>query len=198
MHFLGEASRSRTASPVLGIVGGEIAPHTDLSASGGIISKTGTRQLPGTQQGTFMPKLSRFALLSFAVVSTFASGQAVTVLRDLDAQGRVTLTKDELSQLLPSASMSRVSPRGNTQRWKNDSDGSFVISSDNKATTGRNSTAQGKWHISDDGRYCVLIEWKGVETEQWCRYIVKSGGAYYGSKSDRVGTEKVYKLDISK
>lgn len=145
-----------------------------------------------------MLKLPHFAFQSFAVVSTLAFGQAVTVLRDLESQDRVTLTKEELSQLLPSASMSRVSAKGNTQLWKNNSSGSFIISSNNSATSGRNSTAQGKWHISDDGRYCVLIEWKGVETEEWCRYIVKAGNTYYATKSDKIGTEKVYRLDISK
>ena len=145
-----------------------------------------------------MPKLFRYALTSFALVSALACAQEVTVLRDLDAQNRVTLTKDDLDQLLPNASMSRVSGRGNTQYWKNDSSGKFIISSDNKATSGRSTTAQGKWHISDDGRYCVLIEWKGVDAEEWCRYIVKAGGSYYATKSEKTGTEKVYKLEISK
>lgn len=144
-----------------------------------------------------MDTLHRFAALTFATVSTLAAGQPVTVLRDLDAQGRVTLTKNELDQLLPNASMRRVSGAGSTQSWKNDSGGTFIVSSDNKSTNSRNSTAPGKWHISDDGRYCVLIEWKRVDTEEWCRYIVKSGDAYYATKSEKIATEKVYRLEIS-
>jgi hypothetical protein len=35
-------------------------------------------------------------------------------------------------------------------------------------------------------------------TEEWCRYIVKSGDAYYATKSDKHDTEKAYKLTISK
>jgi len=132
---------------------------------------------------------------SFAIVSTLAGAQEV--LRDLDAQGRVTLTKDELNQLLPNAKMSRTTAKGNTNFWSNDPSGSFVISSDNKDRGGAHSTARGKWHISDDGRYCVLIEWKSVPTEEWCRYIVKSGAEYYATRSDKTGTEKVYKLSIS-
>lgn len=145
-----------------------------------------------------MLKISRYVLLSFALVSTLASGQEVAVLRDLDAQGRMTLTKDELSELLPNAKMSRVTAKGNTHYWKNDSNGSFIISSDNRDKLGHASTAQGKWHISDDGRYCVLIEWKAIPTEEWCRYIVKAGSDYYATKSDKTGAEKVYKLGISK
>ena len=146
-----------------------------------------------------MPQSIRCVLLSFALVSAIAAAQEIAVLRDLDAQGRATLSKDELGQLLPNAKMSRSSGKGNTHFWKNDSDGTFIISSDNKdKPSGRHSTAQGKWHISDDGRYCVLIEWKINPTEEWCRYIVKSGADYYSTKSDKTGTEKVYKLVISK
>ncbi len=145
-----------------------------------------------------MPRLSRYVLTLFVLVATLASAQQVAVLRDLDAQGRVTLTKDELNQLLPNAKMSRVISNGNTHFWKNDSDGSFIISSDNRDKRGLTTTAQGKWHISDDGRYCVLIEWRVNPTEEWCRYVVRAGADYYTTKSDKTGTEKVYKLAISK
>jgi hypothetical protein len=145
-----------------------------------------------------MPRPSRYVFASFVLVAQLASGQEIAVLADLDAQGRVTLTKDELSQLLPGAKMTRVTAKGNVNAWKNDSGGSFVISSDNRDVQGQNSTAQGKWHISEDGRYCVLIEWKRNPTEEWCRYIVKAGADYYATKSDKTGTERVYKLGISK
>jgi Protein of unknown function (DUF995) len=145
-----------------------------------------------------MPRPSRYVILSFVLVTALASGQESAVLRDLDAQGRVTLTKDELDQLLPGAQMTRVNAKGNTNVWKNDPSGTFVISSDNRDIQGQNSTAQGKWHISDDGRYCVLIEWKRNPTEEWCRYIVRAGADYYATKSDKTGTERVYKLGISK
>lgn len=143
-----------------------------------------------------MLKLLRFAPLPFALVSTLAFGQEPVTLSEL--QGRVTLTKEELRQLMPSASMSRVIANGNKHFWKNDADGTFIIRSDTRAQLSAGATAYGKWHISDDGRYCVLIEWKRVPTEEWCRYIVKAGDAYYGTKSDKLGTEKAYKLEISK
>ena len=145
-----------------------------------------------------MPKPSLYVFAPLVLVAQLASGQEVAVLADLDAQGRVTLTKDELSQLLPTAKMTRVTAKGNVNVWKNDSGGSFVISSDNKDVQGQNSTAQGKWHISEDGRYCVLIEWRRNPTEEWCRFIVKAGADYYATRSDKTSTEKVYKLGISK
>lgn len=146
-----------------------------------------------------MPSLTRHLFVAVAVVTTtLVCAQNIVVVRDLDAGGRVTLTKDELGQLMPNARMSRMTSTGNTQLWKNDSDGSFIISSDNRDVQGQNSTAQGKWHISEDGRYCVLIEWKKNPAEEWCRYILKVGSEYYGTRSDKIGTEKVYKLGISK
>lgn len=136
------------------------------------------------------------ALLTLA--STLVCAQETAVLRDLDAQGRVTLSKEELNQLLPGAKMTRVTSGGNTHLWKNDADGSFIVSSDNRDKAGSNSTAQGKWHISEDGRYCVLIEWRRNPTEEWCRYVLKAGADYYATKSDKNATEKVYKLGIAK
>lgn len=138
------------------------------------------------------------ALSLFALAWAPAAAQEAAMLRDLDAQGRVTLSKEELTQLLPGAKMSRFTARGNTNAWKNDSDGTFVISSDNRDRAGSNSTALGKWHISEDGRYCVLIEWRMNPTEEWCRYVVKAGDSYYATRSDKNATEKVYKLSISK
>ena len=164
------------------------------------------RECPSNRDGaassikrkSFMSKLTRLTFCSCALVSMLANAQAPSVLRDLDAQGRATLTKEELTQLLPNAKMSRVSPQGQTQIWKNDPSGRFIVSSDNRTTAGPNTTAPGTWHISDDGRYCVLIEWKTYGAEEWCRYIVKSGSGYYSTKSDKTLTERVYRLEISK
>ena len=145
-----------------------------------------------------MSSVVRLAFASCALATTLAFGQTPAVLRDLDAQGRVTLTKEELTQLMPNAKMSRLSPQGQMQIWKNDPSGSFIVSSENRTTGGRNTTAPGKWQISDDGRYCVLIEWKTYGAEEWCRYIVKAGSDYYATRSDKTPTERVYRLEISK
>ncbi|MEJ8857852.1 DUF995 domain-containing protein [Variovorax robiniae] len=136
-------------------------------------------------------------------VATAALAQADMVLRDLEAKNPKKLSKEEVTALLTGAKMSRVSARGNVHYWSNDADGSFVVSSDNRGagavgSSGRPSTAPGKWHISDDGRYCVLIEWKGVPTEEWCRYILQTTDGYYSVRSDSVGTERVFKLEIKK
>jgi uncharacterized protein DUF995 len=106
---------------------------------------------------------------------------------------------------MPGAKMSRLSANGNTHIWTNEPDGTFIVSSDNRNLPGggnvmgtRGSTAQGKWHISEDGRYCVMIEWKSVNTEEWCRYFFQTSDGYYAAKTDQNQTEKVSKFQISK
>lgn len=148
-----------------------------------------------------MPNHPIRALLATVLLLSCAQARAdePTVLRDLDSSGRSTLAKAELDALLPGATISRVSAKGNTQIWRNDPDGSFIISSDNNNTVRkRPTTAPGKWHISADGRYCVLIEWANTPVEEWCRYILKSGDRYYATRSDSVGTEKIHRLEISR
>ena len=126
------------------------------------------------------------------------------MLRDLESKSPRKLSKDEVTQLITGAKMSRISVRGNQHYWSNDAGGSFVASSDNMGAgatvrgQGRTSTARGKWHISDDGRYCILIEWQGVPTEEWCRFVFDTSDGYYTVKSDTVGTERVYKFEIKK
>jgi hypothetical protein len=131
-----------------------------------------------------------------------ASSQAQT-LRDIEDKKPRTLAKDEVTALLPGAKMSRLTPTGSRHDWANDADGSLVASTDNRGNAnpmaaGRTVTARGKWHISDDGRYCVLIEWKGVPAEEWCRYVLETSEGYYMARSTSVGTERVFKFDIKK
>lgn len=144
-------------------------------------------------------------LVLLAGTAAMAGAQtAPLTLRDIEDKKPRALTKDEVTQLIPGAKMSRVSVRGNTHYWTNESGGSFVASSDNMGGGGtvrgggRPSTASGKWHISDDGRYCILIEWKGVPTEEWCRYVLETSDGYYTTRSTSVGTERVEKFEIKK
>lgn len=147
-----------------------------------------------------MKRLAHLHLLAAGLVAAApAVAQQATHLRDLDAANRATLSKDELQQLLPGATISRVTNRGNRNIWKNEPGGGFVASSDNRDRgSTMPSTARGQWSISDDGRYCVRIEWRSVEPEDWCRFIVRSGDAYYGTRSDQNPDERVYRLDITK
>jgi hypothetical protein len=150
-----------------------------------------------------MSKTLLCAALSCATMAAVAQPQEL-VLRDLEGKSPRKMSKDEVTQLMTGAKMARISSRGNQHYWTNDANGSFVISSDNQGagavvrTQGRPTTALGKWQISDDGRYCVLIEWKGVPTEEWCRFVFETSDGYYMAKSDSVGTDRVHKFEINK
>jgi hypothetical protein len=145
-------------------------------------------------------------MLAMAVClgTTSAAADAPALLGDLDSLNAEKLSKEKLDQLLPGAKMHRIAAStGSNHRWTNDADGTFLISTDNKAGIGRSitnrtgQTAQGTWHIAPDGRYCVTIEWKTVATEDWCRYVIKTSEGYYLTKSDKSRTEKVYRIWIN-
>jgi uncharacterized protein DUF995 len=151
------------------------------------------------------PHLVSVIAVSLVLFSQAAMPQQAQVLRDLDALNAKKLSREELQQLMPGAKMSRLAASGNTHVWTNEPDGTFIVSSDNRNLPGggnvmgtRGSSSAGKWHISDDGRYCVLIEWKSVKSEEWCRYFFQTSDSYYAAKTDQDQTEKVFKFQIGK
>lgn len=137
-----------------------------------------------------------FAALAFLSMSAGVAAQSV--VRDLEALSPATLAQDELKTLLPGATLTRVLSNGTTQWWQNDADGTFSISSDNRGTTNRHSSAYGKWHLPGDGRYCVLIEWRHSPVEEWCRFVVRTTSGYFLTRSANSATERVFPIKIDK
>ncbi len=93
------------------------------------------------------------------------------------------LTRQELLDLLPGTQAEYLTKGGSLHRWKNEQDGTFVASTDNKkygsALGTQSVTAAGTWRVDDRGKYCVSIEWKR-EPESWCARILRTAdGAYY-------------------
>ena len=66
---------------------------------------------------------------------------------------------------------------GASHHWTNDAGGTFTATSDEMGR-GRSSTAQGGWHVSDDGKYCVHVDWKRY-TEDWCAPVVQTADGKY-------------------
>jgi hypothetical protein len=144
--------------------------------------------------------MCRSVLASFLLLALpLATRADVLVLSDVKAQGGVQLSVDELRQLMPGASVVNLTESGNTRRWSNDADGTFIASSDNRfgSKKGRPTQAHGTWHVGDNGTYCVTMEWVTV-SENWCRYIFKLGEKYYGVRSLADGTTKVLEFEFSK
>lgn len=149
-------------------------------------------------------RLNWLGCIALGVATVAAAQTAPLTLRDIADKKPRKLSKDEVTALIPGAKMSRISQRGNQHFWTNGAGGSFIASSDNQGpgmdprVAGRPTTAPGKWHISDDGRYCILIEWRGVPTEEWCRFVFEASDGYYVARSDSVATERVEKFEIRK
>ncbi len=136
-----------------------------------------------------------FASVLLALPLTAQAGDLL--LSDLKAQGGVQLSADELKQLMPNAKVVSYYEES-TRRWKNDPDGKFVASGDSRRhISGKSQTAQGTWHVGDNGTYCVTLEWS-KRSESWCRYIFKVGDKYYGVKSLADGTSKAFEFEFSK
>jgi hypothetical protein len=136
----------------------------------------------------------RSILASVVLTLPLAAQAGDLLLRDLKAQGGAQLSANELKELMPNAKVVSYSEE-NTRRWKNDPDGKFVASSD--ARRRQVPTAQGTWHVGDDGAYCVTLEWP-KSSESWCRYIFKVGDKYYGVKSIADDTSKAFEFEFSK
>lgn len=100
----------------------------------------------------------------------------------------VKLGKDELASLLPGTRAVYVIKGGSTHIWTNETGGKFVASTDAKSISntgmGGGYSARGSWNVSDDGKYCVNIEWKRYP-ESWCRSMYRApDGGYYLTDSD--------------
>jgi hypothetical protein len=143
--------------------------------------------------------MHQYILASFLIALPLAVHAEPLVLNDVKAQNGIQLSVDELKQLMPSAKVLSRAETGSTRLWTNEPDGKFVASSDNKASRGRgkSTTAQGTWHVGDNGTYCVTLEWGG-SSENWCRYIFKVGAKYYGVSSAISGTAKAHEFEFSK
>ncbi|MCB1943472.1 MAG: hypothetical protein KDI53_15765 [Candidatus Accumulibacter sp.] len=128
-------------------------------------------------------------------------GQPSSALRlsDLHAQGATQLSKDELQVLLPGAKVESRTVQGSTRFWENSADGSLLASTDNRGdlSSRRHATARGSWQLADNGSYCVLLEWKS-KTEQWCRFIFKSGDRYFAVKSTSDQSSVAHELAFSR
>ncbi|HNA81748.1 MAG TPA: DUF995 domain-containing protein [Thiobacillaceae bacterium] len=113
----------------------------------------------------------------------------------------VRLTKEELATLLPGTKAVYVIKGGSTHAWTNETDGKFVASTDAKTISGVGMgggyTARGTWSVSDDGKYCVNIEWRRYP-ENWCRAMYRTAdGGYYLTDTDEPGAPK-RKIELSK
>ncbi len=100
----------------------------------------------------------------------------------------VRMSREELLFLLPGAKVIHFSSAGSKRQWTNQPDGTLYATTDNKqfgSLSGIQTAGQaGTWKVSDEGKYCIDIDWKKV-SEKWCANILRGeGDTYYLNKVD--------------
>lgn len=127
-----------------------------------------------------------------------ALAQDVVTLGELQAKSSITLTRAEAQTLLSGAKMSRSNEKGNQHLWTNDASGDITISSDNRGTSGRGSSARGKWSVAEDGRFCMVVQWRKGDDEDTCRFILKTADDFYAASKLEPVSRTAYKLTITR
>jgi hypothetical protein len=117
-------------------------------------------------------------LLAVALLSASVFAQVVDKPADTQTQG-TKLSRDELQSFIPGTKVHHVIQSGSSRTWTNEPDGKFVASTDGKkySMTGEGSTGHGSWRISDDGKYCIEIDWKR-DSEKWCSFVWRTEKGY--------------------
>lgn len=111
------------------------------------------------------------------------------------------LPKDELASFLPGTKAVYVIKGGSTHIWTNEPEGKFVATTDaktiNSTGMGGGYTARGTWRVSDDGKYCVSIDWSRY-SENWCYFVYRTpGGGYFMTETDDSAAKK-RKIELTK
>jgi len=66
---------------------------------------------------------------------------------------------------------------GGVRIWTNQPDGTFIASR-NFGDANRRS-GRGTWSINDDAALCLVFDWGGMQTDQWCRQVYRVEDRYY-------------------
>jgi len=107
---------------------------------------------------------------------------AVTSSVVLAKEGPVKMTKKELLAFLPGTSSKYVTKAGSLQRWKNEPNGKFIASTDNKKygtiLGAQNVTAPGTWRVNDEGKYCITIGFR-QDPVDWCAFVFRNADGEY-------------------
>jgi hypothetical protein len=87
-----------------------------------------------------------------------------------------------LLAFLPGTQSKYETKAGSVQRWKNEPDGKFIASTNNKKNGSplgvQSVTAPGTWRVNDEGKYCITIDWRRDPVD-WCSFVYKSADGEY-------------------
>jgi hypothetical protein len=80
------------------------------------------------------------------------------------------LSRDQLLALLPGSTMLRTNVAGALRQWVNKPDGTLTVFWGGGGLRSRAHSASGRWSITDEGRFCLHIDWEDLP-ENWCRFL---------------------------
>ena len=79
------------------------------------------------------------------------------------------LTRDQLIALMPGATMLRTNTAGALREWVNVPNGTLTVYWGGGGFA-QSHSASGKWSVTNDGRFCLQIDWED-KPENWCRFL---------------------------
>lgn len=134
-------------------------------------------------------KKNAFILLGMWVMAFQVFSAESTILGgDLFDKGTKLGLEEVKKTIVSESSVEQINGgTGGIRRWKNGADGKFIASRVPATGGGIPVTGQGEWKLTDNGQYCVQIEWRPkarTEQENWCRVLWKLGDVIYLAPSD--------------
>lgn len=138
-------------------------------------------------------KSTLIALLATSALSTVTAAENIVTGQVLLDSGAVKVPAEEMKSIVrPGVEVETYAPgTGSYRLWTNDASGKFIASR-RGGTTDARSQGSGEWRVTDQGEYCVQIEWRTARmspdyTERWCRAIYRHDGALYLAPGDLAG-----------
>ncbi len=137
--------------------------------------------------------LSKPTLLAFLAISALgnviAAENIVTAQTLHDGKAERLSAEETKSIVRAGVEVETYLPSTGAYRlWTNDASGKFIASRRGGSANVK-SQGSGEWKVTDDGKYCVEIEWRTAmngpdRTEKWCRSLYRYDGALYLAPKD--------------
>ncbi|SEJ44860.1 hypothetical protein [Paraburkholderia diazotrophica] len=87
------------------------------------------------------------------------------------------LTREQLIPLMRGATILRTNTSGALRQWVNGPDGTLTVYWAGGGFL-QSHSASGKWSVTEDGRFCLQIDWPDVP-ENWCRFMERTANGAY-------------------
>lgn len=154
-------------------------------------SAAAARAQPAASEASPSASPSRAAASAVTASSVTASSPAVATAGAVAAlgpsrpgnaplangSGPARLTRDQLIALMPGATMRRTNTAGALRQWVNGTDGKLTVYWAGGGFLNSNS-ASGKWSVTEDGHFCLQIDWPDTP-ENWCRFLEPTANGAY-------------------